>query len=599
MKTLFKPLALLSLLGNTLPAQASAVDAATNDTQLERQLQDPGQFCFVSASVKCTIDGTNGDDCADIGRQPFGTCKKRAFTYTYEYCNLGDRNVNPVRTAPASGQIGTEATFRQQRDFPAILLGTLGPGVCRQAYVYEETDTCKPKVIASLRLEGWIEGRVDEPGYYCYAYDFLEIPFLNEGPPVRDPTPSPVPVSPADISLDMTCSYAQGDVVYNCEHISFSELEGLTSCDVDVTFTYVVVNRSGVPVRLSALLDSTFVNLANGEEIAAYTPLTIKKGKTIDICDLGGTTIKRKAYALASPVSGGIAATAMDALTIDVPYVPLALTLTGLSCQIDDNSGRECNAYLDSIKYKSQCIVDVKFTFKVMNTAIACVDIQDAEAKIGPHTSTLVPFDDVYSCDMRRICRGEVFDIPARKGVVNICNFSKLMNPWPIEFKVTDTLRRSQLFTDEIEFNSVTFGPINPEPTDPTGEKCSGRPSEIKFKIVPTKCGEDKNELKSFGRRRELSHNGDKIYYSCSDSTDARISFPAKVFISDNKGNELFSRNNVARGESFDLQNVPTNLRVKIFSKTNDQVVVFHSSCSKPIYTGDTMGSFKILEFSY
>ncbi len=150
-KTFFKPFALLSILGNTLPVHA----AAANDTQLDRHLQDIGQYCLVSASVTCTIDGTNGQDCATLGIQPYGTCRNRPMTYTYEYCNLGDRNVNPVRTAPASGELGTTATFRQQDDYPALLMGSLGPGVCKKAYVYENTNTCKKKVIASLRFEGW------------------------------------------------------------------------------------------------------------------------------------------------------------------------------------------------------------------------------------------------------------------------------------------------------------------------------------------------------------------------------------------------------------------------------------------------------------
>ena len=136
MKTFIKPFALLSILGNSLPTHA----VGANDTQLERQLvPKSGEFCTVSASVKCTFDNLNGQSCDQLGVQPLGTCGQQPATYEYKICNLGDRNVNPVAIAPESGEVGTTAQFRQQENTPKILLGTLGPGVCRTAYKYENT----------------------------------------------------------------------------------------------------------------------------------------------------------------------------------------------------------------------------------------------------------------------------------------------------------------------------------------------------------------------------------------------------------------------------------------------------------------------------
>lgn len=164
-----------------------------------------------------------------------------------------------------------------------------------------------------------VEGRVDQLGYYCYAYDFLDIDFKTEDEPIRNPTPAPIPTPPADISLVLTCSYTKNGMTYDCESINFTQLQGLTSCGLEVTFSYSVVNRSNGPVKLSALLDSALVNLANNEVLDPFTETKITRTENLNICQVGGTTIEKTAYALASPVSGGAAASARDDLRIDLP----------------------------------------------------------------------------------------------------------------------------------------------------------------------------------------------------------------------------------------------------------------------------------------
>lgn len=156
-------------------------------------------------------------------------------------------------------------------------------------------------------------------GYYCYAYDFLDIEFKKETEPVITPAPAITPVAPAEIFLALTCSFAHDGFVYDCESIDFTGLQGLTSCVGEVTFTYAIMNYSNGPVRLSALLDTSFVNLANGEVLSPYSETKITKTKDINVCDIQGTTIERTAYALASPVRGGIAASASDSIKIALP----------------------------------------------------------------------------------------------------------------------------------------------------------------------------------------------------------------------------------------------------------------------------------------
>ena len=153
MKNAFqKSFALLCLLASILPSYA--IDAADNNA-VERQLQTSGQFCLVSADVTCTVDST-GKNCLDIGMQPYGTCGPTSMTWKYEYCNLlPNNNVNPVAIAPESGKVGTQAMYRQEFGRPKLLMGTLGPGVCKEAYVYDTVDTCRKRAVAELRFEGW------------------------------------------------------------------------------------------------------------------------------------------------------------------------------------------------------------------------------------------------------------------------------------------------------------------------------------------------------------------------------------------------------------------------------------------------------------
>lgn len=95
-------------------------------------------------------------------------------------------------------------------------------------------------------------------------------------------------------------------------------------------------------------------------------------------------------------------------LTIYYRSLPLDLRLMRLSCDIDDNSGRDCNSYLRSITEWSHCVVDIKFGYTIINGCPACVDIKDFKAKIGPYPMSILAFDDVVCCGNRRICHGGI-----------------------------------------------------------------------------------------------------------------------------------------------------------------------------------------------
>ena len=145
----FKSLAVICLFGNILTAQA---------TELVRKLQgdepQSGQFCYVSADIECTITGTD-KLCSEIGVQPYGTCGERLLTVSYEICNKSsERNIVPLRLNP-TGEEGTIAMYRQIWGKPELLLGPMGPDVCRTATVTELVDTCRKRIVGELKFEGW------------------------------------------------------------------------------------------------------------------------------------------------------------------------------------------------------------------------------------------------------------------------------------------------------------------------------------------------------------------------------------------------------------------------------------------------------------
>lgn len=142
----------LSILSTVLAATATASELEISPRTLQRD-PNPTEFCFMSVNVECKLTGTN-KDCTSINPQPYGACGPRYMTMSYTFCNLGDSNIMPLRTNP-SGEAGTVAMYRQEKPRPKLLLGLLPPGSCRTAEVTEEINTCKKRIVADLKFEGW------------------------------------------------------------------------------------------------------------------------------------------------------------------------------------------------------------------------------------------------------------------------------------------------------------------------------------------------------------------------------------------------------------------------------------------------------------
>ena len=225
-------------------------------------------------------------------------------------------------------------------------------------------------------------------------------------------------------------------------------------------------------------------------------------------------------------------------------------------------------------------------------------------------SKSLVAFEDERTCTDRTLCQGDVITVPDRR-FVNICEKSQDPNPWSIDVVITDTMTREYPFDSTYKWAAFELPkpatpapiigtptpPTPPTPTPPTptwsrGECCTQRPNKIVFKIDPIDCDESENEM--MYRNRNLKHKSKgKDDFSCEGPKPSGTNMT--VEIRNKYGTLLAIWDDVDTGDVLTLDQVHTNLVVKIDS----QVINFHASCSKPMCTGNKMGSFTILDFKY
>jgi hypothetical protein len=296
--------------------------------------------------------------------------------------------------------------------------------------------------------------------------------------------------------------------------------------------------------------------------------------------------------------------------------------MEGIMCEIDDGTYMDCNQYVQAISSPSQCEVDIRFKYAFKKTSDLCLDIQKVTAALGPLGNTVVAFEDEISCQNRLFCGRNQFTISDRRASVNLCTMTQDNNSrWTVDVDVYDTYNRKVEIDSAYMWSALAprplplpIAPPAPAPSSPSplprpvpinpapgsnGVRCNGRPKKIKFEISPTNCGDSNNRLKQL-RALKKSNNGKnkKTYFSCQGNKPTN--YPMTVTFTTKYGNSAQVMTITGAGELMTpWSKIPTNLTVKISDGTNTQQITFHSSCSKPIYTGDTFGSFKIKDFVY
>ena len=93
-------------------------------------------------------------------------------------------------------------------------------------------------------------------------------------------------------------------------------------CTVGITYKYTVINMSTEhDINIGALVDESLVSIIGDSDITIEggEERIFEKHATINICEVGGSTIKKKALVVASPVGAGRAGDAADELTFEAP----------------------------------------------------------------------------------------------------------------------------------------------------------------------------------------------------------------------------------------------------------------------------------------
>ena len=285
-------------------------------------------------------------------------------------------------------------------------------------------------------------------------------------------------------------------------------------------------------------------------------------------------------------------------------------------CEINDGSGRECNNYLSAITDRSECIVSIMFKYRLTKIGKGCVDIKDAKASLGPLGIKTLTWEDFHSCGAsRNWCESEDLTIPDRR-IVNLCEETQDPLTWDISLDVSDKFDREESFPFTYQWNSFTLPPNVPVPSpvavpapvampvlSPTPEQCSYKGLKgIKFKIDPIFCQDSENSLvPCTGRKLRSYSKSDRYKFQCDGHIPATSTYPTYVQIF-NKYRCVFKKTEVDLSEDtvFTLNNASKGIRVVISSGPHRQVIEFDASCHyEPLFTGDSLGSFKIVDFIY
>ena len=124
-------------------------------------------------------------------------------------------------------------------------------------------------------------------------------------------------------------------------------------------------------------------------------------------------------------------------VTIAFSSVPFQLEFKNApSCEINDGSGTDCQAFIYEAASIEECYADVRFNFTFTNIGLGCVDVSGVSVTLGPFGKSLLTFDDIYSYKERQLCVNETWTVPDRRLNLNLCEASE--HPWDIIIEVNE-----------------------------------------------------------------------------------------------------------------------------------------------------------------
>lgn len=304
-------------------------------------------------------------------------------------------------------------------------------------------------------------------------------------------------------------------------------------------------------------------------------------------------------------------ASADDDYTFTLPTIPLQWELDQqVECFIGD-SMTTCNDYISTITSADQCVVDVTFKYTIENTGFACNSIDTISASIDDISERALALDSIQSCSDRDFCPDDEWEL-ADKRTINICAYSGQNASFELTLNGVDNSNNDE---GDYSFAIVTL-PTTAAPTAaptsgsaPTRCQCTDRPSEMYFMFGDGLCDESSNQLsrRLDTQTRSLRHKGGRSgdysnsYFTCEDKC-SEITSPSTVIITDRGNDTEYFKGTVSFGDKIAAvaphgYDVDSWMNVKVLDMDGKiaQEFDFHSSCSKPLWTGDVFGALTLI----
>ena len=156
--------------------------------------------------------------------------------------------------------------------------------------------------------------------------------------------------------------------------------------------------------------------------------------------------------------------------------IPYELQIENVTCAIDDDLETDCLLFLENgPTSKSECTVDIKFTYQLTNIGLNCINIAKIRAKAGPLGNETLVFDDLYNYFERDLCQNETWAVPDRRSSVNLCE--KLENSpssWNIFLHIDEFYGKTANATSYFTWSfSPSLSPSSFPSLSPTIDTCT------------------------------------------------------------------------------------------------------------------------------
>lgn len=523
--------------------------------------------CSVSVDVTCVYN--DGSKCADFDHDE-NECETRDVNIGYEYCNTNVED--SINLLP----VITRAKFRSE--LLDLDLTKMSAGECRSETVKRTMNNCNDKkFVFSFKLEGWLDNFEGEDGAYCFGWAFSE-----------------VKLSPPAIDLQVKCYIKDaarttaGFVWRECSTITITKGE---DCVRDLRYEYTITNESNNAVRaeqiiLNAVDDHELVPLSTDGVSRTIQPtksITISHFVTKNLC-LSNGRVLNEALAVAVNTFGGAAGTAENGVNFDVVVDDFNWFLTDVRCYIE-RTNQLCKDYIDGLTDPDECFQDVIIKFDIGYEGLGCAPITSAVSFLGDGIGDPIVLDKSnIGCDVTKLCDGQTLSADKQK-TLDLCSYTN--EPVPFGVQLND----GEVQTLLIQLAAPNFPspPTRAPQAEEVGDvRCISHPTKMLFKYLPNPAGKlchtSANQLTNFF---------DDCHDFCANED------PAEINIS-----RYFSSDHVDVGEIICVENngkrLDANLSVIIYTtskaqRQSSQEFTVHSSCSKPIFLGDTFGALKLV----